>query len=69
MTLNMLRQAAPNPAISAWDFFSVKKFNYSAMPLRITSNCFFYLLNAAVLIVPFLFAHTNQLGKSLFVII
>ena len=24
MTLNMLRQAAPDPAISAWDFFSGK---------------------------------------------
>ena len=33
MTLNMLQQAVPDPAISAWDFFSGKKFNYSAMPL------------------------------------
>ena len=33
MTLNMLRQAAPDPAISAWDFFSGKKFNYGATPL------------------------------------
>ena len=33
MTLNMLRQAAPDPAISSWDFFSGKKINYSAMPL------------------------------------
>ena len=33
MTLNMLRQAAPDPAISAWDFFSGKKFNYRATPL------------------------------------
>ena len=33
MTLNMLRQAAPEPAVSAWDFFSGKKINYGATPL------------------------------------
>ena len=29
----MLRQVAPDPSISAWDFFSGKKINYSATPL------------------------------------
>ena len=31
--LNILRQAASDPAISAWDFFSEKKINYGATPL------------------------------------
>ena len=33
MTLNMLRQAASDPAISAWDFLSGRKINYGATPL------------------------------------
>ena len=33
MTLNMLRQATSDPTTSAWDFFTGKKFNYSATPL------------------------------------
>jgi hypothetical protein len=33
MTLNMLQQATSDPTTLAWDFFSGKKFNYSATPL------------------------------------
>ena len=32
MTLNLLRQATANPAISAWEYFN-GKFNYNATPL------------------------------------
>ena len=32
MTLNLLRQATTNPAISEWGYFNIK-FNYNATPL------------------------------------
>ena len=32
MTLNLMRQATANPAISAWEYFN-GKFNYNATPL------------------------------------
>ena len=32
ITLNLLRQATANPAISAWEYFN-GKFNYNATPL------------------------------------
>ena len=32
MTLNLMRQATANPAISPWEYFN-GKFNYNAMPL------------------------------------